>query len=72
MTEIRGSVLCGDRYKPWDNTTSEESMINNTVQGGALLRVGSEDLLHKFTCFKGDIPVRRKLVLVIAYALEKK
>jgi hypothetical protein len=71
VTEIRGSVSCGDRYKSWDNTTSEESMINNTVQGGALLRIGSEDLLHKFTCFEGDIPVRRELVLVIADAPEK-
>ena len=38
MTEIEGSTPCGDRYKPWDNTTSEESMINNTVQGGVTLR----------------------------------
>jgi hypothetical protein len=46
-------------------------MVNDTVQGGALLRVGSENLLHKFACFERDIPVRRKLVLVITDAPEK-
>jgi hypothetical protein len=32
--------------------TSEESMDNNVVQHGALLRVGCEDLLHKLACIE--------------------
>jgi hypothetical protein len=44
--ENGGSVLCGDRYEPWNNATGEESMVNDAVQRGALLRVGCEDLLH--------------------------
>ncbi len=47
MTEIWGSVPCRDRYEPWDNTTSEESMAKDVMQRGALLRVGCENLLHK-------------------------
>ena len=71
MTEIGGTVPCGDRHEPWDNTTSNESMVNDTVQRGALLRIGCEDLLYKLACIERDIPVRRELVLIIADAPEK-
>jgi hypothetical protein len=49
-------------------------MVNDTVQCGALLRAGCEDLLYKLACIKRelrDIPVRRELVLIIADAPEK-
>jgi hypothetical protein len=43
-------------------------MVNDVVQRRALLRVGCEDLLHKLARIERDIPVRRKLVLIIADA----
>jgi hypothetical protein len=71
MTEIGGSVSCGDWYVSWDNATSEESMVNNIVQRGALLRVGCENLLHKLARIERDIPVEWEFVLIIADAPEK-
>jgi hypothetical protein len=43
-------------------------MVNDVVQRGALLGVRCEDLLHKLARIKRDIPVGRKLVLIIADA----
>jgi hypothetical protein len=40
--ENGGRVPCGDR---WNNATGDESMVNDAVQRGALLRVECEDLL---------------------------
>jgi hypothetical protein len=71
VTEIGGSVPCGDRHEPWNNTASKESMVNDTVQRGALLKIGCEDLLYKLACIERDIPVRWELVLIIADAPEK-
>lgn len=68
MIEIGGSVPCRDRNEPWDSATSEECMVDNSVQRGALLRVRCEDLLHKLARIKRDIPVGGKLVLIIADA----
>ena len=53
--EIGGSIPCGDRLEPWDNTASKESRVNDTVQCGALLRIGCEDLLYKLACIERDI-----------------
>ncbi len=71
MTEIGGNVACGDRYGPWDNATSEESMVKDVVQRGALLRVGRKNLLHELARIERDIPVGWELVLIIANAPEK-
>lgn len=68
MAEIGWHVPRGNRYVSWNNAAGEERVIENVVKGGALLRVGSEDLLHELSRIEGNIPIGRKLVLVVSDA----
>jgi hypothetical protein len=69
VTEIGGAFH--DRYEPWNNATSEESMVNDAVQRGMLLRVGCEDLLNKLAHVERDIEVEREPVAVIVDVPER-
>lgn len=68
MTEIRRCVPRGDGNVSRDCATGKESVVNNVVQRGTFLRVGCEYLLHELTRIERDLPVGRKLVLIIADA----
>jgi hypothetical protein len=46
-------------------------MVDDVVQRRALLRVGCEYLLYELTRVERDLPVRWKLVLIIADAPRK-
>jgi hypothetical protein len=61
-----GAVSWADMgmYKRKD-TLSEEGMVKDFAQGGALLGVCGEDLLDEIAGVKGDTLVCGKLVLVV-------
>jgi hypothetical protein len=63
VTEIGGAFH--DRYESWNNATSEESMVNDAVQRGMLLRVGCEDLLNKLTRVERDIVEREPVAIIV-------
>jgi hypothetical protein len=66
-----GRIACRDRYELWDDAISEESMVKDVMQRGALLRVGHKNLLHKLARIRRDISARWELVLIITNAPEK-
>ena len=68
MTEIGGGVSRRDGDISWDSATDEESVVDDVVQRRTLLRVGCEYLLYELTRIERDLPVRWKLVLIIADA----
>jgi hypothetical protein len=53
-----GRIKCRDRYELWIDATSEESMVKDVMQHGALLRVKHKNLLHKLVCIWQDILAR--------------
>lgn len=66
MTEFWYSIARGRWNVRRDDTTSEELVVYNFMERGALLGIGREYALHKLASFYRNLALGWEFVLVVA------